>query len=89
MRFVSEKVSKNKVFAGVLSGFVFIYAVWEVRVRASHAAGKTPHTITREWQDASKRRLMDFEFVSQPEKRAWMNPHRNNVPPQKAVHPAP
>ena len=43
---LSHVVSKNKVASAVAGAAVFIYSVWEVRIRASAKAGKVPRTLT-------------------------------------------
>ena len=39
-------VTKHKIASAIAASFVVVYAVWEVRVRASAKAGKTPRTLT-------------------------------------------
>ena len=43
---LARVVDKNKVFGAVAGAVVLVYAVWEVRVRASAKAGKLPITHT-------------------------------------------
>jgi hypothetical protein len=43
---LKEAVNKNKVASAVAGAGLFIYAVWEIRMRAAAKAGKVPITLT-------------------------------------------
>jgi hypothetical protein len=81
-------VSGSKVAGAVVGAGLFIYALWEVRVRAAHKAGKTPLTFTSDWRLAERARAQNLELTADPEHKVFMNPHRHNVGPKRAFHAA-
>lgn len=85
---LTQAASGSKVAGAVVASGLFIYAVWEVRLRAAAKAGKVPRSMTADWRDAERRHLQDFELLADPERRVFMNPHRHNVGPKRAVHAA-
>jgi hypothetical protein len=85
---LSKVVSQNKIASAVAGAGLFIYAVWEVRLRASAKAGKVPRTLTDEWREAQNNRMFHTEFTAAPDKRVVLNPHRHNIAAEVTVHPA-
>ncbi|KAL4434097.1 hypothetical protein ABPG75_000538 [Micractinium tetrahymenae] len=80
-------VKQGAVALTTVAGIAFIYVFWDYRIRAARKMGHTPKTLyDPEWRQAEEARLRHAPFESNPNKFAFLNPFRHEIPPSRAIY---